>query len=163
VAADNLLRGRHRSCGGCQGVERHGMSNTPEYGVWKGMIKRCTNVASDDFRHYGARGISVCPQWLQSFTAFLADVGPRPTPEYSIDRYPDNDGNYEPGNVRWSTQDEQMSNMRRNRVIEFNGLSMTLSQWSRHTGLSLQTLSSRLRLGWSVERLFSPGDGRRSA
>lgn len=76
------------------------------------MKNRCTNPKCQRYEIYGGRGIKVCDRWTASYEAFLADVGRRPGPEYSLDRYPDRDGNYEPGNVRWATRSEQMLNRR---------------------------------------------------
>ena len=91
---------------------RHGLSNSPEYRIWAGMKSRCYNPKHESFRHYGARGIKVCDRWLHDFLAFLQDVGSRPSPNHSLDRI-ENDGNYEPGNVRWATPAEQLINRRR--------------------------------------------------
>jgi hypothetical protein len=78
------------------------------------MKARCYNPKDTKYPDYGGRGIVMCDEWRNSFEAFLADVGPRPAPGLSIDRI-DNDGNYEPGNVRWATHVVQQSNTRRNR------------------------------------------------
>lgn len=85
----------------------------PEYIAWTSMKNRCTNENCAHYGDYGGRGIEVCGQWMQSYEAFLAHVGRRPGPDYSLDRYPDNDGNYEPGNVRWATRPQQRANRRR--------------------------------------------------
>ena len=106
------------SCG-CWRKERatiHGLQNTAEYRSWKHMIARCTDPKGKSWKNYGGRGITVCERWRKSFKAFLAHVGKRPTPQHSIDRYPNNDGNYEPGNVRWATMSEQHLNSRRART-----------------------------------------------
>jgi hypothetical protein len=89
----------------------------PEYYILNGMKQRCLNPKMPQWKDYGGRGIRVCERWITSFENFLADVGPRPPGKlkngmalYSIDRFPDNDGNYEPGNVRWATPKEQGAN-----------------------------------------------------
>lgn len=84
----------------------------PEYTAWTNMITRCTNPKHNRWKHYGGRGISVCARWRGSYEAFLADVGRKPSPSHSLDRYPNNDGNYEPTNVRWATDDQQARNKR---------------------------------------------------
>lgn len=94
--------------------ERHGMSHTPEYSAWRNMVGRCTPGSRRYEVHreyYGDRGITVCDQWRASFVNFLADVGPRPSDQHSLDRI-DNDKGYEPGNVRWATASEQAQNRR---------------------------------------------------
>jgi len=75
------------------------------------MKTRCENPACAAYARYGGRGITVCARWRDSFEAFLADVGPRPSPRHSIDRK-DNDKGYEPGNCRWATPSEQNANQR---------------------------------------------------
>lgn len=78
-----------------------------EYAAWGNMKNRCLYKSYRSYHRYGGRGIRVCDRWRHSFENFLADVGPRPSPQHSLDRYPNNDGNYEPGNVRWATRAEQ--------------------------------------------------------
>ena len=89
--------------------ENHGMCETSEYGAWCNIKNRCYNKKNKKYEYYGGRGISVCDRWLNSFTAFFEDMGPKPFPEAQIDRI-DNDGNYEPGNCRWATHTENIRN-----------------------------------------------------
>lgn len=86
-------------------------TRSPEYIAWQNMIRRCENPQHKNYRYYGGRGISVFPQWRLNFEAFLFWMGPRPNPGLSLDRI-DNDGNYEPGNVRWATREQQRRNQR---------------------------------------------------
>lgn len=81
--------------------------------AYHNMIARCYNPRNDSYSRYGAMGIRVCERWLESFDNFYADMGDKPTPKHSIDRYPNNAGNYEPGNCRWATWIEQAANKRR--------------------------------------------------
>ena len=91
-------------------------SNTVEYRAWCRMRARCNNPKQRDYRYYGARGIKVCERW-NDYRNFLADMGRRPSPKLSLDRI-DNDGHYEPGNCRWTTQSEQVRNQRHRPYIK---------------------------------------------
>jgi len=91
---------------------KHNLSQTPEYKCWQQIKSRCLNQDHRAYPNYGGRGIMICPEWLNDFESFYAYVGPRPTPKHSLDRFPNNDGDYEPGNVRWATWDEQVVNRR---------------------------------------------------
>ena len=116
VRLSHLKSGASTSCG-CYSRElntKHGLSESPEYAIWVAMKQRCENESYPDFGNYGGRGIAVCSEWSASFAAFYRDVGPRPSPELSIDRI-DNNGNYELGNVRWATRSQQQKNRRRSR------------------------------------------------
>lgn len=118
--SSDLKGGQHKSCG-CLSREltrerflKHGQcprsGATSTYVIWSGIFARCCNSKNKHFSYYGGRGITVCERW-RKFENFYADMGDRP-PGMSIDRYPDNDGNYEPGNCRWATRKEQRANQR---------------------------------------------------
>lgn len=89
----------------------HGMSRTPEYHAWASAKSRCHNPNDGSYGWYGARGIAMCDEWRDDFLAFYLWIGPRPKGR-SLDRI-DNDGNYEPGNVRWATESQQRASMRK--------------------------------------------------
>jgi hypothetical protein len=108
------------------------------------MKQRCSNPNDEHYPNYGGRGIRVCNRWLNSFEAFLEDMGKRPGPEYSIERM-DVNGNYGPDNCKWATVEEQCSNKRNNVHYEFNGQKLTLPQISRLVGIPLGTLDSRIK------------------
>lgn len=111
----NLLRnGTSRSC--CfRGRQKNviPVSHRPEYTTYYAMRSRCLTSTHPDYPTYGGRGIGICASWLESFDNFLRDVGEQPTPQHTLDRYPNNNGNYEPGNVRWATPKEQAQNRNR--------------------------------------------------
>lgn len=162
VMASNLKRGNTQSCG-ClhrQQTTRHGKASTRLYRVWCSMLQRCSNPNNSRYADYGARGIKVCERW-HDFKNFLADIGERPVGA-SLDRI-DNDGNYEPGNVRLATTAEQMRNTRANVVIEWDGRSMLQTDWAKMLGIKDQTLIKRLKL-WPLEKaLTTPRRERRYA
>lgn len=139
----------------------HGMSYEPEYSAWASMLTRCNNPRRPQYQSYGGRGISVCERWSK-FENFLADVGQRPSASHSLDRI-NNDGNYEPGNVRWATVEEQQNNRTVSALIEHNGQRRTLTQWARELGLGVSTIHCRLKRGWPVEKALSlsPNRGRK--
>ena len=161
VTTSSLKKGTTQSCG-CLQIEltikrstKHGFAPAKEksriYRIWCGMLTRCTNPNCRFYNRYGGRGVTVCDRWRESFQAFLDDMGESPSPKHSIDRVPNHDGNYEPGNCRWATSTEQARNKRNNRILEFNGESKTVMEWSETIGIHWQTILFRLKHGWSIK------------
>ena len=136
---------------------RHGESTrtrrTPENAAWQNMKARCLRPSHPQYRHYGGRGISVCPQWM-TFEGFLADVGRRPTAGHSLERI-DNDRGYEPNNVRWATRSEQMQNTRRTKlspeaVADVRSSGMTMAALGRKYGCHPTTIkNAKIGVSWS--------------
>lgn len=146
-----LRKGETISCGCIRhGHARHG-AVSPEYSVWHSMMNRCTQPLHKSWPRYGGRGIRVCERWA-SFENFLEDMGPRPSLAHQIDRYPNNDGNYEPGNCRWARPVANARNRSDNRLITVGATTLTLIEWAERSGLGRATISRRLKLGWSPER-----------
>lgn len=139
VRLKHLTSGASHSCHGFGSTVRtHGHASgsrhdtnrtTPEYNAWKMMRQRCSNPKNPNYKNYGARGIRVCEEWDRSFEAFLRDMGPRPSPDLSIDRI-NNDGNYEPGNCRWATDHQQQTNRGNNLLRSAFGEQKTLREWA---------------------------------
>lgn len=156
VRLDCLRSGASKSCG-CSSVvppKSHGMSGTPDYKTWIGMIARCTDQNHKSYHNYGGRGISVCERWANSIEMFIADMGPRPTQKHTIDRV-DNDGNYEPGNCRWATTKEQGRNKRVNRYVTYRGESKCVAEWAEQFGIHKDAIYDRLSSGWSIEEALT--------
>lgn len=160
ASAGGLTSGRTQSCG-CLRRElvaaknrRHGLAKSAEYEAWCGMKRRCASSHRQDFKNYGARGIEVCSRWLESFEAFIADMGPKPGPSFSIERI-DNDGIYEPGNCRWATKQEQLNNQRKNVHLTLNGTTRTAAEWGRLLKIKSSIILDRKRSGWSDERALT--------
>jgi hypothetical protein len=127
---------------------------TPEYKPWESMRARCNNPNRPCYDRYGGRGIKVCERW-NDFSNFLEDVGPRPSPQHSLDRYPNVNGNYEPGNVRWATPKEQARNRRNNHFLTFNEETHTIAEWEEIKGWKTGVIKIRLRYGWPLEKIFT--------
>jgi hypothetical protein len=158
VYGASLRSGKAKSCG-CFSRERpviHGLTHTPEYIAWQSMKERCLNPLTRNYRNYGGRGITVCERWVQSFQNFLEDMGQRPSPQHSLDRYPDNNGgSYEKANCRWATVAQQKRNTRRNRLLTFNGKTQCVTDWAAELRFPDSVLFKRIRRGWSVERALT--------
>ena len=150
VLEKNVSRGATKSCG-CLRSEitsarnrSHGLSNSEEYQIWCGIIKRCENRKSLGFKNYGGRGISICKRWRSDFNFFIKDMGKRPSKNHSIDRV-DVNGNYSPENCRWASKSIQMRNTRRARFIDLNGEPTPLAEAAEKMNISKSTLYSRIK------------------
>jgi len=159
VSTGNLRSGGTRSCG-CLLMEimatqfkTHGRTETHAYRTWCRIKGRCYNPLTSNYYHYGAKGVTVCDRWLNSFENFYSDMGDPPSLGHSIDRK-DNSLGYAPDNCKWSTRIEQASNKGNNVFITFNGQSKTLSEWARELGMKRGALYYRLKT-WPIDKAFS--------
>ncbi len=164
----SLRNGTTKSCG-CLRMEgpkvvTHGDTRkgaiSPEYRAYTAMLARCRNPNVKAYKYYGGRGITVCERWMGSFENFLADMGRRPSVEHSLDRFPNQNGNYELDNCRWANPIEQGQNKRSTVMLTHNGITQCLSDWSRQTGIGVGRISARLRYGWPIEKVLTPGNAR---
>lgn len=142
---------------------KHGCSSgidgrTSTYDIWRSMKARCLRPSHKAYPQYGGRGISVCPQWLNNFDVFLADMGPRPD-KLDLDRK-DNNGNYTPDNCRWVTRTINNRNKRSNRnqtPVTINGETKPLLTWCETFNIKYATVKRRITiLNWPEERWFEP-------
>lgn len=141
-----------------KGVEYLSAKDCPVYNKWNGMMYRCLNEKSPSFLHYGGRGIRVAPE-LQTLQGFLDVVGLPPTPQHQLDRI-NNDGHYEPGNLRWATPSENLRNQRRSRLLTHNGKTQAISAWAEELGVSVQVLWTRLeKYKWTLEATLETPKG----
>lgn len=155
VTAGFRLRHRKtRECRNCayDQIRTHGQHKTRTYRTWIAMRNRCQSETSKAYANYGRRGISFCKRW-QKFENFLEDMGEAPE-GLSIDRI-NNNGNYEPGNCRWSTRKEQCRNKRNNVRLTMGGETLTLAEWTERYGIRSTTMTKRIERGWSVERAIT--------
>lgn len=157
VLSNNLNTGGVKSCG-CLRSDvakklrtKHGLSRARVYRIWRCMIDRC-NAGNVNGRNYYGKGIKVCERWKISFDNFLADMG-LPPEGTSIDRI-NNNGNYEPSNCRWATWAEQCSNKSTNVFIDYDGLRMTMAEWSRSLEVPYHIIMSRNKKGIKPPMVF---------
>lgn len=157
VLANVISRGNVKSCG-CLHIESlknksyaPSKVRTISYRRWGYMMKRCYDKGAADFKNYGAKGIVVCEQWHDPLI-FIKDMGDPPDNSYTLDRI-NPFGNYEPSNCRWATQKVQQNNRTNNCRAILNGENLTSTQWDERLGLKSGTVRSRLRGGWSMQRI----------
>lgn len=165
VVLSALLSGRSRSCGCAQGkrqrttrrqFSQHGMTGTPTWLSWIGMIQRCTDPNHESYKHYGGKDINVCERW-KAFENFLADMGERPE-GLTLDRK-DGTRGYDPGNCRWATRTEQVLNRTgvehrlggTRRLLTHEGATLNMTEWAERQGVGRVTIFARLRRGWTTE------------
>lgn len=154
IRASYLRNGSSKSCG-CNVNRTHGMSGTPEYRAWENARSRCNNSSNNKYPRYGGRGIKFCDKWSNSFEAFIADMGLRPSDAHSLDRK-DNDADYSPDNCHWAMCVEQNNNRSSyNRRIKTSYGVLTVAEYSRLVGSSHATILSRLNSGMFYEEVFN--------
>ena len=157
------LRSGHTTSCGCLGYEarkkavtKHGCAKqgkkTSEYSRWQGIIKRCYNPSSENYKFYGGKGVTVCDQWRESFILFLADMGPCPT-GYEIDRT-DNTKGYAPGNCAWVTPQQNKRNMSNNHLVTINGETKLVVEWCAIFNINKHTVYQRIHRGWPEDQWF---------
>lgn len=142
------------------GHKRNG-TESKTYKCWRTMLGRCFNKNNASYDDYGGRGITVCDRWLNSFENFLDDMGESPE-GMSLDRFPNNNGNYEPENCRWATVKEQHRNTRANRMLTYNNVTKCAAELAEDHGISGKLLLKRLALGWSLEKALTTKSSRKA-
>jgi hypothetical protein len=159
VYKQSLVNGNSKSCG-CKNYKnlrktpiRHGMTGTPIYTAWTHMRLRCLNPKDRNYKNYGGRGIKICSEWdsFENFCEWSINNGYKEG--LSIDRI-NNDGNYEPDNCRWATSETQQNNRRVTRYITINGVTKSLSEWAKETGIPRSTIYSRLVKNYPPEEII---------
>lgn len=164
VSQGHLKTGHTKSCG-CIGKERmhspdnpnykHGLSHSPEWSTWQRILQVTQNPRSTGYYKYGGRGIKCCQRWLDSFDAFFADMGKRPTPRHQIERE-DNNGDYCPENCVWALPTVQANNTRRNRRITYQGKTQSLKQWCDEINVNYAMALQRIiKLKWNPVRAIT--------
>lgn len=154
VDALQIKNGYTKSCG-CirsklseEAVTIHGMSKTPEFNRWQGMLGRCLNIRNKDYARYGGRGISVSKRWY-SFTNFFADMGPIPFPSAQVDRK-NNDGNYSKRNCRWASYTTNNRNRRGCHKYWYAGKKRPLGDICEMENIGYGAVYLRIKRGWSL-------------
>lgn len=164
VHGSHLRSGATRSCGCLEQESRdalrikhgHAFSGawSPEYKAWRAMLQRCYQKSSPRYARYGGRGITVCDRWRRDFSQFFRDMGPKPNPQYQIDRI-DNDADYSPENCRWVSPAEQAKNRSNSLRLTLHGVTMRLTEWADQMGVPSSALRSRVSKGWTDERVLT--------
>ena len=161
IRKDGLISGHSRSCG-CLSKEvtskrcfLHGECNSSEYASWEAMVGRCGSTKSEVYKYYGGKGIKVCPLWRNSFSAFLKDMGRKPSPTHTVDRI-NGDGDYEPSNCRWATREEQARNRKNTRKIKWKDREWYAGDLAAEYGITRNVLNLRVyKYGWDLEKALT--------
>jgi hypothetical protein len=141
---------------------RH-IENASEYRSWERAKARCLNPNHHKYPLYGGRGIRVCDRWRGSWPNFFADMGPKPGREYSLDRI-DTNGDYEPGNCRWATRQQQQRNRRNNIYVWWENRRWLVAELAEEYKLDYNLLAGRLKMGWLIwDAIFKPVRPKRKA
>lgn len=156
VVFGNALRSGNTSSCGCWRGQKHGMAHSKIYQTWQDIKRRCFNPNCKEFKNYGGRGITMFSEWIDDFQKFYDYVSNLPhfdEENYSLDRI-DNNGNYEPDNLRWADQKTQCRNRRNNHLVKYGDRWVTLIELSDITDIPYQTLQKRLKRGITGEDLY---------
>lgn len=134
----------------------HGMHKTRLNSIWNGMLDRCRRKNNSAYKHYGARGITVCKEWASGFINFYTwAMANGYKDDLSIERV-DVNGNYDPSNCRWATKEEQALNKTTSHFITYNGVTKTVTEWARDIGMNYNTLLNRINTyKWPIEKAMT--------
>ena len=136
--------------------EKHGDTNTKLYNLWCDIKKRCFNENNSHYKYYGKRGISVYPNWVNSYLSFrgyiLNSIG-EPPKGMTLGRK-DNNKNYEPGNLQWEDYPTQNRNRRSNIILTYKGKTKVATDWALEYGIKIPTFFSRLQRGWPIDKIL---------
>lgn len=151
IRTDSLKDGSVSSCGCLQREvsTKHHQYQSVHYKRWINMIDRCDNINSSYYYNYGGRGISVCPQWYD-INQFIKDLPGGYYDGLEMDRI-NNDGNYEPGNIRWATKKVNNNNRSTCKEITHRGVTQNITKWSEQTGLPVKVISARILAEWDAD------------
>lgn len=152
--ASRIKNKKQKSCGCLK--SKHRKSKTSEYRIWIDIRRRCLDPRINGYVNYGAKGITICDEWSQSFENFYEDMGPRPDKKHSIDRIDNNKG-YSKENCRWATSKEQNRNRGKyNKKLTYKGIEKTQAEWGEVTGIKESTINKRLsKYKWSIEKTLT--------
>ena len=163
VRADRLRHNVTKSCG-CYNIDAtvarlttHGMTGTRFYFTWRGIVARCTDPNHQAYAQYGGRGIKFYEAWLSdpaAFSEYISQLPDSGRKGYTLDRI-NNDGNYEPGNLRFASMPEQQRNRQNTHNITHQGKTQCLESWADEYGILSGTLYRRLKLGWPMEKALT--------